>query len=168
MLERGLISLFRPGLTLLRPTYTSTPPRLIRERCQRWYSLHPEQNVEKLQELDATQLQITKTTTPKQLTPPKDLVFGRTFTGTRSTSIINASLGLHMKCLLQQELTEYVRPHALHRMDRFHWLAHASNNALPKPLSRPGNLCLPLRLRVLRGHEGLQGLAEPNSPFPPG
>ncbi len=31
--------------------------------------------------LDASKLSITKTTTPKELTPPKDLVFGKTFTG---------------------------------------------------------------------------------------
>lgn len=32
--------------------------------------------------LDASKLSVTKTTTPKELTPPKDLVFGKTFTGT--------------------------------------------------------------------------------------
>jgi hypothetical protein len=31
--------------------------------------------------LDASKLSITKTTTPKELTPPKDLVFGNTFSG---------------------------------------------------------------------------------------
>lgn len=93
MLERSLRSLSHRGFTFLRPTYTSTPPRLILEQCRRWYSLHPEQNVEKLQELDSTQLQITRTSTPKQLTPPKDLVFGRTFTGKRFTRTINTSFG---------------------------------------------------------------------------
>lgn len=32
--------------------------------------------------LDASKLDITKTTTPKELTPNNELVFGRTFTGT--------------------------------------------------------------------------------------
>lgn len=31
--------------------------------------------------LDASKLTITKTTTPKELLPPQDLVFGKTFTG---------------------------------------------------------------------------------------
>lgn len=31
--------------------------------------------------VDASKLTITKTTTPKELTPAKDLVFGKTFTG---------------------------------------------------------------------------------------
>jgi len=34
----------------------------------------------KLAGLDASKLTITKTTTPKELTPPEQLVFGRTFT----------------------------------------------------------------------------------------
>src|SRR5262249_41281708 len=86
MLERSLGSLSRRRFTSLRSTYASTPPQLILGGCRQWYSLYRQQNVEKLQKLDPTQLQITKTTTPKQLTPPQDLVFGRTFTGTRCTS----------------------------------------------------------------------------------
>ena len=35
----------------------------------------------KLQGLDASKLTVTKTTTPKELSPPQDLVFGKTFTG---------------------------------------------------------------------------------------
>lgn len=31
--------------------------------------------------LDASKLTVTKTSTPKELTPPQDLVFGKTFTG---------------------------------------------------------------------------------------
>jgi branched-chain amino acid aminotransferase len=34
----------------------------------------------KLQGLDASQLSIMKTTTPKELRPPEELVFGHTFT----------------------------------------------------------------------------------------
>jgi branched-chain amino acid aminotransferase len=34
----------------------------------------------KLTEMDASKLTITKTTTPKELTAPEDLVFGHTFT----------------------------------------------------------------------------------------
>lgn len=31
--------------------------------------------------LDASKLDVTKTSTPKEITSPKDLVFGKTFTG---------------------------------------------------------------------------------------
>jgi branched-chain amino acid aminotransferase len=34
----------------------------------------------KLQGLDASQLSIAKTTTPKELTPPEELIFGHAFT----------------------------------------------------------------------------------------
>lgn len=40
-----------------------------------------------LQGLDASKLTLTKTTTPKELTSPQDLVFGKTFTGRKSLSI---------------------------------------------------------------------------------
>lgn len=36
----------------------------------------------KLAGLDSSKLQITKTTTPKTISKPEDLVFGREFTGT--------------------------------------------------------------------------------------
>ena len=149
MLERSLGSLSHRGSTLLRSTYASTPPRRILACCRREYSLHPEQNVERLQELDSTQLQITKTATPKQLINPKDLVFGRAFTGKSCASISCPLFRAILKFTLQQELTEATRPHALHRMDRVHRLAYAPNNSLPKPLPRSCNLRLPLRLRVL-------------------
>lgn len=47
------------------------------QRCRRAYSAQP-----KLAELDPAKLSVTKTTTPKDLLPPEELVFGRTFTGT--------------------------------------------------------------------------------------
>jgi hypothetical protein len=37
-------------------------------------------STQKLAQMDASKLTITKTTTPKELTPPEELVFGRTFT----------------------------------------------------------------------------------------
>jgi branched-chain amino acid aminotransferase len=36
----------------------------------------------KIQDIDPTKLSITKTTTPKGLLPPEELIFGRNFTGT--------------------------------------------------------------------------------------
>lgn len=37
--------------------------------------------------LDASKLTVTKTSTPKELTPPQDLVFGKTFTGRISPGV---------------------------------------------------------------------------------
>ncbi|GME31163.1 Aminotransferase class IV [Neofusicoccum parvum] len=48
---------------------------LAAQRCRRAYSAQP-----KLAELDPAKLSVTKTTTPKDLLPPQELVFGRTFT----------------------------------------------------------------------------------------
>jgi branched-chain amino acid aminotransferase len=45
--------------------------------------------------LDASKLSITKTTTPKELTPPKDLVFGKTFTDHMLTVEWTAADGWH-------------------------------------------------------------------------
>lgn len=45
-------------------------------RTARFYSVKAQ-----LAELDASKLQVTKTTSPKALTNPKDLVFGKEFTG---------------------------------------------------------------------------------------
>lgn len=41
--------------------------------------------------LDASKLTVTKTSTPKELTPNKDLIFGKTFTG------MSAGLDLAMR-----------------------------------------------------------------------
>ncbi len=50
--------------------------------CQRAYSIQAEAaSARKLLELDPSKLSVTKTTTPKELTPQEDLVFGRYFTG---------------------------------------------------------------------------------------
>lgn len=40
-----------------------------------------EDYLSKLPNIDPSQLSVTKTITPKQLVPNKDLIFGRTFTG---------------------------------------------------------------------------------------
>ncbi|KAF2428850.1 branched-chain amino acid aminotransferase II [Tothia fuscella] len=50
------------------------------QRCRRWYSIHADHATERLLEIDPTRLSITKTTTPKELLAPKDLIFGHTFT----------------------------------------------------------------------------------------
>lgn len=51
-------------------------------QLSRLYSIKAEAaSVSKLQILDPSRLTITKTKTPKQLSKPEDLVFGREFTG---------------------------------------------------------------------------------------
>ncbi|KAK2626193.1 hypothetical protein QTJ16_004455 [Diplocarpon rosae] len=60
-----------------------SPSRLLGAVCQqaRFYSIHAEAaSTTKLQEIDPSKLSITKTTTPKELVPQNELVFGRTFT----------------------------------------------------------------------------------------
>ena len=60
------------------------PRRLV---AQQWKTnspltarLYSTKVAEKLAEMDASKLTVTKTTTPKELTPPKELVFGNKFT----------------------------------------------------------------------------------------
>ncbi|KAJ9648049.1 branched-chain-amino-acid transaminase bat2 [Coniosporium apollinis] len=51
------------------------------QRCRRAYSLQIDTNSDpKLAGIDPSKLSITKTTTPKDLLPPEELVFGRNFT----------------------------------------------------------------------------------------
>lgn len=44
--------------------------------------------VKQLADLDASKLIITKSENPKPLVPPKDLVFGKTFTGMHAFGIV--------------------------------------------------------------------------------
>jgi branched-chain amino acid aminotransferase len=67
---------FKPTPSRLEAAWESTRP----------YSIKVESaSTIKLQEIDPSKLSVTKTTTPKELIPPKELVFGRTFTGRTST-----------------------------------------------------------------------------------
>lgn len=57
-------------------------PASLRCRSQRPYSIHADASVgTKIQDIDPTKLSITKTTTPKDLLPPEELIFGHSFTG---------------------------------------------------------------------------------------
>jgi branched-chain amino acid aminotransferase len=48
----------------------------------RWYSLKTDDpSIKNLPGLDPSRLSITETITPKELVPPEELIFGRTFTG---------------------------------------------------------------------------------------
>ena len=54
----------------------------LRCRTQRAYSIHADASVgTKIQDIDPTKLTITKTTTPNNLLPPAELIFGRNFSG---------------------------------------------------------------------------------------
>lgn len=54
----------------------------LRCRSARAYSIKAEASVgTKIAGLDPSKLSITKTTTPKSLLPPEELIFGRNFTG---------------------------------------------------------------------------------------
>lgn len=56
-------------------------------RCRRPYSIHADAaSGKQLLDIDVSKLAITKTTSPKTLLPPEELVFGRTFTGTTTTT----------------------------------------------------------------------------------
>lgn len=61
----------------------STPAitSLATQRCRRWYSIHADHAETKALDIDPTKLNITKTTTPKDILPKEDLVFGHAFTG---------------------------------------------------------------------------------------
>lgn len=51
-------------------------------RCRRSYSIQSqEEELARLPDIDPNKLSITKTTTPKQIVPPEELIFGRNFTG---------------------------------------------------------------------------------------
>jgi branched-chain amino acid aminotransferase len=57
----------------------------LRCRSQRAYSIHADASVgTKINNIDPSKLSITKTTTPKTLLPPGELIFGHTFTGAGS------------------------------------------------------------------------------------
>ncbi|RDW71987.1 putative branched-chain-amino-acid transaminase [Coleophoma crateriformis] len=62
-------------------TYKQSSKFVAAWASPRFYSIKAESaSTAQLHELDASKLTITKTTTPKELVPPSELVFGRTFT----------------------------------------------------------------------------------------
>jgi branched-chain amino acid aminotransferase len=69
--------------------FKQSPSRLILAAWEgsRSYSIQAKAaSTAKLQDIDLSKLSITKTTTPKELVPPNELVFGRTFTGSHPLS----------------------------------------------------------------------------------
>ena len=63
--------------------------------CRRRYSIQSqEEAIAQLPDINPGALSITKTTTPKQVLPPEELVFGRTFTGKRATAFPDSNHNL--------------------------------------------------------------------------
>ena len=126
-------SLHRSSLATISRSHRAT---IASAHQRRWYSIHADHAAVQLQDIDPTKLSITKTTTPKELTRPEDLVFGKYFTGTCAPARQSPA----GQCL---DLTN-LRPYALDGMDSYRRMATATNNSLPKSIPRPCNLCLPL------------------------
>ncbi|KAL8805270.1 MAG: hypothetical protein Q9182_002038 [Xanthomendoza sp. 2 TL-2023] len=76
----------QPLLNCLRPCLTARKPQILPLSKLNWqlrraYSIQSQEDaIAKLPNIDPNALSITKTTTPKALVPPEELVFGRTFT----------------------------------------------------------------------------------------
>ena len=118
------------------------------------YSIQSEEEaIAHLPGIDPSKLSVLKTTTPKELMPPEELVFGSTFTGDNRCSIRGQ--------VADQDSYNY-RSYAFDRMDRIAGMALTSNNALPESKPRSRNLRLPLCIRMLRGHESLQEQIRPS------
>lgn len=68
-------------LTLRKALASLATPRIASNRLwQRNFNISAAA-ASQLPGLDASKLTVTKTSTPKEITPPKDLIFGKTFTG---------------------------------------------------------------------------------------
>ncbi|TLD34459.1 branched-chain amino acid aminotransferase [Venturia nashicola] len=79
MLQRSSRTLLS-SLNALPRRSTPAITSLATQRCRRWYSIHADHAETKAHEIDPTKLSITKTTTPKDILPKEELVFGHTFT----------------------------------------------------------------------------------------
>ncbi|KAK7511652.1 aminotransferase [Phyllosticta citriasiana] len=82
MLQQRSSALLASLRSLSLRTTRPAPAFFAVQRCRRAYSsTHADEaSVSKLARIDPSKLSITKTTTPKDLLPPEELVFGRTFT----------------------------------------------------------------------------------------
>ena len=80
-------------LRQLRPRSAFKQPSWVTAALQRSYSIQAEAaSTVKLQDIDPSKVSVTKSTTPKELVPPKELIFGRTFTGMKPTAGEETSL----------------------------------------------------------------------------
>ena len=76
-------TLFKRAALLFSEARAERPPACtVPSPCRRLYSIQAqEDSIARLPGIDASKLSITNSTTPKELVPPQELVFGRTFTG---------------------------------------------------------------------------------------
>lgn len=68
-------------LLFLRPRTATLTASLASNWSRRSYSIHADHAAQRQKDIDPTSLTITKTTSPKELIPNHQLVFGRSFTG---------------------------------------------------------------------------------------
>ncbi|KAL2042868.1 hypothetical protein N7G274_004628 [Stereocaulon virgatum] len=88
-------SFYRASRPLLGPSRTPILPNtILPSRCRRAYSIQSqEEDLARLPDIDPKALSITKTTTPKLIVPPEELIFGRNFTDHMLTIEWTASQG---------------------------------------------------------------------------
>ena len=84
--RKSMMRVSRIGLSMRRPCPSQNlGPQWY---CQRPYSIQSqEEEIARLPDLDPGALSITRTTTPKHILPPKELIFGRNFTGKHATTL---------------------------------------------------------------------------------
>lgn len=88
-------SLFKPAKSSLLASRAEIPRRPFPHRqCQRLYSIQSDEAaIARLPGINPEALSISRTTTPKELLPAEELVFGRNFTGMlRSRCVADGSL----------------------------------------------------------------------------
>jgi len=95
------------ALKASRPLWSISNASLVTKRvspwrCRRCYSIQSqEEELTRLPDINPKLLAISKTTTPKQVVPPEQLVFGRTFTGKREFMAQRQCLPLLIRARLQ-------------------------------------------------------------------
>ena len=135
------------------------PPWPAQWQSLRWSSSIQQQEdaIAQLPDLNAQALEITASTTLKQCPPPEELIFGHNFTGKSfKTPPPFLYRSRNSQTPVANPTLPFYRPHAHRLMDRPERLAPSPNNTLPELLPRSSHLRLPLRQRMLRGHESLQ------------
>ena len=84
--RKAIVRVSRIGLFTRRPC--SSQKFIPQRYCQRPYSIQSqEEEIARLPDLDPGALSITRTSTPKHVRPPEELIFGRNFTGKHATAL---------------------------------------------------------------------------------
>ena len=97
---------------------------LLNRQWQRAYSIQTDaSSLAKLPNIDPSKLSITETTTPKELIPPEELVFGRTFTG-KSHESREPHQHWPLKLIFPISQIICYRLNGLHLKDGLHHVSH--------------------------------------------